>query len=378
MRWSLRLGSVSGIGIYIHWTFLILIGYVIWMNAGAGTTPTLMAVALTLSVFICVVLHELGHALMAQRFGIRTRDITLLPIGGVARLERIPDNPTQELLVAIAGPLVNVIIAGALLLGLVIGGRLPSVPDELRRLAENPGAAPSGLGFLLKLFTINVMLVLFNLLPAFPMDGGRVVRALLAHWMDYARATRIAAVIGQVMAMLFVAWGLFGGGPFMVIIGIFVFLGAQSEAQLAEVRADLSGVPVRDAMLTHFEVLPATGNLATASGILLAGSQQDFPVMDGERIAGVLTRADLFRAMASSGPDTPITSVMRRDCRPVEENDRLFRVFQRMQETGCPIVPVTRRGQLVGLVTLENVGELMAIKSALRHTPGTPAHPAFP
>src|SRR5690606_9940454 len=326
-----------------------------------------MAVLFVLAIFACVVLHELGRALMAQRFNIRTRDITLLPIGGVARLERIPDNPTQELWVAIAGPAVNVVIAAAIFIGLLISGRLPRSTDEL--LAALDPEAVTGLRFILNLMAVNIMLVLFNLLPAFPMDGGRIVRALLAHWMDHSRATRIAASLGQLMAILFVGLGLFSGNFFLIIIGGFVFLGAQAESQLAEVRAGLDGVPVRDAMLTQFEALPADATLATASEVLLAGSQQDFPVLDGERVAGVLARADLFRALAATGPDTPVAAVMRRDCPIVEENDRLFRVCQVMQGTGCPIVPVVRRGQLVGLITLENVGELMAIRSALRQAP---------
>lgn len=372
MRWSLRIATVSGIPIFIHWTFLILIGWIVFINAGAGTRLTVLAVLLILALFACVALHELGHALMGQRFGVRTRDITLLPIGGIARLERIPENPTQELLIAVAGPAVNVVIALALFLGLMASGY------------TGPAAIPAGglgvlieaVGFVPVLMYFNIFLVMFNIIPAFPMDGGRMLRALLAYKLDYARATRIAAVIGQGLAILFAFWGLLAPQPFLLLIAVFVFLGAQAEANLAEVRYGLSDLPVRDAMVTRFAALHPDDSLASAAGALLSGSQQDFPVMDDGRIVGILPRADLVRALAQHGEEKPVSEVMRRDCGSVEENERLFKVFQRMQDANCPLVPVTRRGVLVGLVTLENVGELMMVRSALRQARGGPSAPS--
>jgi Zn-dependent protease len=361
-----------GIGIYIHWTFLILLAYIAWANSASGPRGALLAVVFILAVFLCVVLHELGHALMARRFGVGTRDITLLPIGGVARLERIPEEPRQELLIAIAGPAVNVVIAAILYAGLALTSRpTPMTVEGGATLATVINAV--GLAPLLMVF--NIWLVLFNLIPAFPMDGGRMLRALLASRLNYARATRIAAGVGQVIAILFAFWGLLYS-PFLVLIAVFIFLGAQAEANLAEVRYGLSGVPVRDAMLTTFTTLSPSDTLAVASEHLLHGSQQDFPVVDGGQIVGVLPRADLVRALAEEGPGVPVGKVMRGDCAPVQENERLYSVFQRMQETKCPLVPVTRQGELVGLVTLENVGELMMINSAMRQARGGRPTPA--
>jgi Zn-dependent protease/CBS domain-containing protein len=368
-RWSLKIGSVRGIGVYIHATFLMLIGYLIWANRSAAPADIALAILFVCAVFGCIVLHELGHAITAQRFGIQTRDITVLPIGGLARLERMPRDPRQELLIAIAGPAVNVVIAGLLFLMLAFIPHGAPAPD-----AEEAPAAALGLtglhgwGFLLTLAYTNAALVVFNLLPAFPMDGGRILRAGLAYKLGYARATRIAAGVGQVMAGLFLVAGLMGN-PMLVLIALFVFLGAQAEAQTEEVRWNINDLRVRDAMITDFLTLGIGSTLKDAADLLLAGSQQDFPVLDGERIAGVLARADLMRALATQGLSAPAAGVMRRDCAPVDESAPLPVVFDRMQQTTCPLVPVTRQGELVGMLTLENIGEFIMIRSALRGLP---------
>jgi Zn-dependent protease len=374
MKWSLRLGAILGIGVYVHWTFLLLVAWVLYQQLSGGASPARAGaeVAFVLSIFLCVVLHEFGHALTARRFGVRTRDIILLPIGGVARLERMPDKPGQEFLVAIAGPAVNVVIAGLLLVILSVGGGLSSLP----RTAAGVEVYVHNLGFLERLLHVNVMLVLFNMIPAFPMDGGRILRAALATQLDHASATRIAAGIGQLLAVGFAAAGLFLN-PWLLLIAAFVFLGAQAESQAAQTRGVLDGVAVRDAMVTEFRALASDATLEEASAALLAGSQQDFPVLADERVVGVLPRADLFKALAGVGPGATVGAVMRRDCAAVSDSEPLTRVFERMQESGCPLVPVERDGRLVGLVTLENIGELFMLKSAVgRRTtsiPGTEA-----
>ncbi|HET7038490.1 MAG TPA: site-2 protease family protein, partial [Gemmatimonadales bacterium] len=288
MKGSWALGRIAGIRVQMHWTFLILIAWVVVEHVAAGADPRAVAagVGLVLAVFGCVVLHELGHALAARRFGISTRDITLLPIGGVARLERMPSQPGQELLVAVAGPAVNVAIAGVLYVVLNATGGMRPVSE----------LALVGGSFLPQLLWVNLFIVGFNLLPAFPMDGGRMLRALLAFRLPYPRATRIAAGAGQLMAVLFGFMGLMGGNPFLLFIALFVYLGAQGEAQQVELRLAIDGVTVGHAMMTRFTALPATATLGDAAQELLAGAQQDFPIVaDGGRLVGLLSRAVLVQ-----------------------------------------------------------------------------------
>ncbi len=357
MKWSWRLGSIAGIGIFVHWTFLLLISWIVLLHLrrGADAAAAIAGVVLVLAVFGCVVLHELGHALTARRFGIRTRDITLLPIGGVARLERMPDDPRQELWVALAGPAVNVVIAAALFVSLELTAGLMPFSQ----------AAQVGGGFVGQLMWINVVLVAFNLLPAFPMDGGRVLRALLARRLEYVRATQIAASVGQVMAIVFGVVGLFSN-PMLMFIALFVYLGAQEEAHHVQLRSVLRGIPVRDAMMTRFTVLREDDTLAAAVRELLAGSQQDFPVVRDDRVVGILPRQDLVRSLAEQGQQARVGDVMRRDCDPAEDTEMLEGAFQRMRTANCPTLPVVHGGRLVGVVTLENVGELMMINSAFQ------------
>jgi Zn-dependent protease len=360
MKWSLRVGSLAGIGIYVHWTFLLLIGFLLFAYASQGMAAALLGVGFVLALFGCIVLHELGHALAARRFGVPTQDITLLPIGGVARLQRMPEHPLQELVVAIAGPLVNVVIAAALFFVLLASGGWSAVW---------PGGDWLEAGFLHRLMVANALLVGFNLLPAFPMDGGRVLRALLATQMEYTRATNIAASIGQGMAILFAIAGLFTvpPNPFLLFVALFVYLGAEGEARLVQIRTLLRGVPVRDAMLRRFRTLSAHDSLQTAADELLAGSQQDFPVLDGDRLVGILRRQDLVEGLKTGGREQPVSQVMSAGCGAVSEFEMLERVMEQLREAGCSTIPVVRNGLLVGLVTLENVGEMMMIRSALQH-----------
>jgi Zn-dependent protease len=353
MRGSWSLGRLAGIRLQVHWTFLILIAWVVFQHAseGANAVQVTVGVALVLAVFGCVVLHELGHALTARRFGIRTRDITLLPIGGVARLERMPDDPRQELLVAIAGPAVNVLIAAALWAVLGATGTLPSLADAARVESS----------FLATLLVVNVALVGFNLLPAFPMDGGRVLRALLALKLPYTRATRIAANAGSGMAVLFGFAGLMIPNPFLLFIALFVYLGAQSEAQQTETRVALDGLTVRDAMMTRFTMLPDHATLGDAAEELLAGAQQDFPITSDGRLLGVLSRQALVTHLRQRGRDARVGELVASGCPATAEHEPLEAAVARMREARCNSIPVLRGAMVVGLLTLENVSELLLL-----------------
>jgi len=355
MSWSLPVFRVAGIQLRIHITFLLLIA---WLAFGyysqGGSAVAASRVIFVLLLFLCVVLHEFGHAFAAKAFGINTPDITLLPIGGVARLERMPEEPVQELIIAVAGPLVNVVIA----LGLfVVGG----AQGLLNRSTVEGG------GLIAQLLTINIILVLFNLLPAFPMDGGRVLRALLATRMSYARATQVAATVGQGFAFIFGFLGLFGPNPFLLFIALFVYIGASQEAALAQMKDVSRRFPVSSAMVREFRTLSENTTLEEAVDALLATSQHDFPVVDETgSVAGLLTRHDLIAALRKNDPGLRVGDVMRRDIPTVTTGTRFEDAFRIMQECNCPAVPVLdRMKRLVGLLTPENVTELMMVHSAM-------------
>ena len=357
MRWSWKIGKVAGIDLYVHATFWILIAFILYMNwtHGHSITMALYGAAFVMVIFACITLHELGHALMARRFGVRTRDITLLPIGGLARLERMPDDPMQELWVALAGPAVNVAIAALLYLVLVSSGSGLSF-DQFEWFGGN---------FLNKLMIVNLWLVAFNMIPAFPMDGGRVLRSLLARRLEFGRATRISARVGQGIACLFGVAGLFSD-PFLIFIALFVWSGAEQEAAMAKMHVSVGDIPVQHIMLRDFRTLRPDDTLASAVDNVLAGYREDFPVVFGDHILGMLTREDMTRNLAQSGPETRVRDSMRRDIATIDPSQRLEQALALLKECNCRSLPVEHEGRLVGLLTLDNVGQFLSIHSALR------------
>ena len=357
MRWSWRIGTLTGIEVRIHVTFLLLL---LWIGAkrwmlGQSLAAALAGVGFIAALFGCVVLHELGHALMARLFGIATRDITLLPIGGVARLERMPDEPAHELWVALAGPAVNAVIA-AMLFECLVFLHVWSPPEELT-VAGGP--------FLERLTMANLWLVLFNLIPAFPMDGGRILRASLASRMPHVKATQIAAGVGQGLAVVLGFIGLFGN-PLLLFIALFVWMGASQEAASSQMKAAMAGTPVHAAMLTDFYRLGRSDTLAEAVYLIVRGSQQDFPVVEQDQVIGILTRADLLVALAERGKTYPVTSTMRREFLTSEPAEMLEVAFRRLVDCRCHTMPVVREGRLVGLLTMDNVGEYLMVQAAIR------------
>ena len=359
MKKSLKIGSVAGIGIFLHWTFLILVAaiFAFYYVQSESLSTALVGMGLILAVFACVILHELGHALTARRFDVPTRSITLYPIGGLARLERIPAEPMREFWIAIAGPAVNLAIAAvlAILIPMTDGS---FQPQALRA----PGDHVLG-----TLMWLNLALAGFNLLPAFPMDGGRVLRSLLALKQDYAKATQTAANVGQGMAILFGLIGLLTFNVILMFIALFVYVGAQQESQQALFRTFTEGTPVRQAMMTRFVVLAPTDTLDDAVDELLSGTDHDFPIAtDDGHLLGVLRRKELIRALAAHDRDTPVRRVASDECLTARPDAPLTDAFQQMSEQDCSTVPVVDDDVLVGLLTLENVGELVMVSSALR------------
>lgn len=365
MKWSWRVGSITGIGLYIHATFLLLLAWVgIGEYQSSGSAgAALSGVLFVLAVFATVVLHELGHALAARRYGIKTRDITLLPIGGVARLERMPRDPRQELVVALAGPAVNVAIAAVLFLWLRFTGGMPAFVES----------ASLGEGFLertfvARLLAVNMWLVIFNLIPAFPMDGGRVLRAILAtRNRDYAQATERAARVGKFFALVFGIVGLFVvENPMLVFVALFVWLGAAGEAAAAQTSATLEGVPIQRLMITDVQTLRPGDPLARAVDLILDGFQQDFPVVEGDTVVGMLTRGRLLKSLAERGDRATVSTAMDREFQQASPLEDAEEVLARLRNCGCHSLPVIRDGQLLGVLTMDNVGEYVMVQAALR------------
>ncbi|MDX1707844.1 MAG: site-2 protease family protein [Desulfobacterales bacterium] len=356
MKWSLKIGKLAGIDVFIHFTFFLLLAWIAFItyNQGGSVNAAVVGVVFILVIFACVVLHELGHALTAKKYGIKTRDIILLPIGGVARLEKMPDQPRQELLVALAGPAVNVIIAAIFAAYLYL-------TNSFTPSAE---LAAGSVSFAERIMAVNIFLVVFNLIPAFPMDGGRVLRALLATRLPYSKATQYAAPAWQGIAVLFGIVGLFYN-PLLLFIAFFVWIGAAQEANLTQMKSALSGIPVSTAMLTDFKTLDRKQSLKSAVELTLAGSQKDFPVTDDGSVMGVLTQSDLIAALSKYGEHAPVSEAMQRHFITVDSYDMLETAFLKLKECNCHTIPVTRQNRLVGLLTMDNLGEYMRIQSAL-------------
>jgi Zn-dependent protease/CBS domain-containing protein len=355
---SWKIGRLFGIDLFIHVTFPLMVIWVAWQFY--QTLGTLAAAAygvvFILSVFAIVVLHELGHALTARRFGIATRDIILLPIGGVARLERMPDDPKQELLIAVAGPAVNVVLAALCALIILALGQRPLL--GLALLADG--------GYVSQLLTVNITLIVFNALPAFPMDGGRVLRALLAMKLSYARATNIAANVGKTFAVLFVLVGFMTQNIVLIFIAFFVWMGASGEASVARFRNDVGDADVDSITIRDVFTLAPDDPLDKGVDSVLAGFQQDLPVVDQGRLVGLLTREDLLKALHNQGRSGLVRDAMRATVPTVAPADRIEEAFQKLQTAGLRTIPVIDDGHFAGVVSTENIAEYLMVQSALR------------
>jgi stage IV sporulation protein FB len=293
---------------------------------------------------------------MARRFGVRTPDVILLPIGGVARLERIPDKPKEELLIALAGPFVTLVLAAVFYGWLVLTGQSITPSNDL---ANAPLAVA--------LLVMNVILLVFNLIPAFPMDGGRVLRALLASKLGFVRATRIAASIGQGLAIPAGVYGLFKPEPMLVLIALFVFLGAATEAAAVETRIAGAGIRIEQMMVTRFETIPIHARLRLAVDLLLSGEQREFPVVDNSgRVEGILTRESLIKALAERGPESTVGEAMISPVPALPAGLDFETAVGRLRSSGLAALPVVGpSGELVGLLTMDNVSDLIMVRRAV-------------
>lgn len=356
MKGALHIGTVSGIRISIHWTFLILIGWIVFSNlkAGRSASEAGWSVLFILSLFVCVTLHELGHALMAKKFRIKTASITLLPIGGVAQMENIPEKPKEELLIALAGPAVNLVIS--LLLLLFIS---PAVALEQ---TENMQVVGPG-NFWVALMIVNIWLAVFNLIPAFPMDGGRVFRALLAFRMNRTRATRIAAGLGQLLAIGFIFLGFYLN-PFLIFIGLFIFLGAQAEAEQTQTQSLLKGFLVKDALLKEIPAIEAGESIRQAITHLLGSQNKYFLVNNAGRPEGTLSRDEIIRALQESGADSPVSKAMRQGILFLAPDMPIEEAWKKMRQEAHPFALVGSADHIAGAIDEENIVEFVMIRSA--------------
>lgn len=356
MRWSLTLGKLSGTEIRIHFTFFL---FLVWLwfayYRQGGTAAAWQGVIFVALLFFCVLLHEFGHIFAARRYGVKSPDVTLWPFGGIANLDRIPEKPREELVIAIAGPLVNVVIAAALLL--YLGSTTNAA--SLMQVDEVGGSLVA------KLAGANLFLAIFNMIPAFPMDGGRVLRALLAIRFGFARATELAAAVGQGFAVLLGILGIFGN-PMLVIIAIFVFLAASGEAGQVQLQQIARGAIVADAMITRFETLGPQASVQDAVEALIRTTQKEFPVVDGGgHLRGVLTRDAMIRALKERGPDAPVLEAMDAETPTVSARASLESALKAFAEHGKPVMGVLdSAGRLAGLLSAENLGEMMMVRSA--------------
>lgn len=357
-RWNIAVGRLAGIDVYVHGSLLILLAILAVAQLvilGSPFAAVLGAASLGI-VFLCVLLHELGHALAARRYGIGTKRITLLPIGGVAQLERMPRRPSAELWVALAGPAVNLVLAALALGGLTV--------------VSSMGLAVGWIRAFEFLLSVNLLLFLFNLVPAFPMDGGRVLRALLSMRLGEVRATEVAARVGRFLA---VGIGLLGlaVNPILVFIAIFVWFGAGQEAAMVRARAALGDAYVGQAMATEFRTLAPTDSLREAAELVVRTAQRHYPVVEDGRVVGLLQQNDLFAAVARDDSQ-PVGAVMRRDFETAGPAESLEAVFTRFLAGPLAALPVVDGSRLVGWLTREHLSEFMELRRAcLQPAPAT-------
>ena len=356
MKGSLKLGTIGGIGIFVHWTFSLLIAFIIYVNyrTGYNAIQIVWSVLFILCVFATVFLHELGHSFAAKLFNIETKDITLLPIGGVSRLETLPEKPKEELIVTFAGPLVNIVLA-------FITGLFISFPATSEALAQELSTGVNANNFFLNFFIVNIILAVFNLIPAFPMDGGRILRAILSFKFERHVATKIAARIGQFLAMGFILLGFFYN-PFLIFIGIFVIMGAQMESKYADSKYSLQGYKVKDVLMKQYLTIDSAEPIKTAVDLLLDSQSKIFLITDNNQPVGTLNRDQIIMALSEKGENVIINSAMNKNLIYLDAETLLEDVFELIYKNKTNLMLIMENKQLVGTLDTENLLEFLLIK----------------
>lgn len=364
MNWSFRILDVAGIPIRIHMTFflILILGAYEWGSMTGTLNGAIFGFVLMALLFVCVTLHELGHSLVAKVFGVPVRQITLLPIGGVAQITKNPDKPVHELLIAIAGPLVNMVIA--ILLFAALGfSAVPQILTGHGLLPDTMSKTPSLTTLLSWLLMANVSLAIFNLIPAFPLDGGRVFRALIAMFTGYPQATRLASAIGQFIAIGLGIYGVLIGNFILVLVAVFIFFGAGQESTEAEAKNVLNTLQVGDAYNKHALTLAVGDRVSRAVDYILTSYQPDFAVLQGSNLIGIVTREDVLKALANIPTDAFVTEIMEREFSKVEASRSLDEVRHRMAEQGARIAAVYNGANYLGLISMEDIAEAFTVQT---------------
>ncbi len=358
-KYSLKLGKPFGIKLSIHWTFLLLIAWIVFitMRQGLETPQILMHILFILILFVCVVLHEFGHSLVAMKYGGEVHSITLLPIGGMANITKMPEKPREEFLVSLAGPLVNILIAA--ILGLYLYYIHPVSFDEM------DFSYISRDNFLAMLLAANIFIVVFNLIPAFPMDGGRLFRSALSIWMSRMEATRIAKNIGQIFAVIFIIAGLYIN-PFLVVIGFFILLGAKGEYEIMKYQNILEDHKVQDIIITDFDVLEPNDTLGKAAELLQHISNRGFVIKSGDEYKGILTQKDLISGLGTYGKEGKIEDTMNKSIESVTPEMDIFEALKHMRKHKYDIAPVLKDDEFKGILDIDNINEFFMIRKALQ------------
>ncbi len=352
MKWSFKVGSIFGIPIKVHVTFLFLLIFI--AIVGGSPAKGLYGVLFVILVFFCVILHELSHSLVAIHYGHKVRSITLLPIGGMAQMDDIPEDSKQEILISLAGPFSSLAISGLLFIILFLS-QVPVSWMDAQSLFEG--------NMMLNLFWINIFLAGFNIIPAFPMDGGRVLRGVLGIFMDHMKATRIAVFIGQIFAIILFFLGIFYNW-WLALIAVFIYLGAEGEERMWALRYALSDAKVAAVMLKDFISFSPNDTLSKASEIFLHALQSDFPILFGDRLVGILKREAIIKGINEGKENDRVADLMQREFITTTEKTPLVALYKQMMESGVGMVPVIKDDSLMGIVTMEQIGRYHMVSTA--------------
>lgn len=352
---SFRIARIFGIDIDIHLTFFLLLAF---FFVAMGMNGLILIVG----VFFFVTMHELAHSLTALYFGIKVKRITLLPIGGVAAMSDAPKKPYQELLISAAGPLSNLLVVAVFYYPLHV---MLGKEKLLYPLLVMTGQAPYSGEFnvVAHIYWINLVLAVFNIIPAFPMDGGRVLRAVLSYRMGHREATLIAVKLGHIFALMFAYIGIMHGQIFLLLVAVFIYIAASSEGMQVDLQETIKKYSVQDVLSGDFVSITPETPLSAILETMLHRHQEDFPVMEGERLAGFVTKREIIRGIHEKSKETQAREIMRVDIPSVSPADDLYEVRTVMQKSASASLPVARDGRVVGIITADDISRIYMLES---------------